>query len=138
MIKTCEICGNEFEINSKQKYCPVCKERVVTEYEKILTRQRKKSTECLICGASMENSHSMHACSPKCQKILNALTAEFRKKRYADRRAKKSMPHYRKNGKKMSRLGRHIEEARAMGMQYGEYMGWRYMQKKQENQTMAD
>lgn len=79
---------------------------------------------CIVCGKPIEQSLRFHTCSDTCATTLNTITSDIRKQRYKKLRKQGGRV---KPPKPMSKLGQSIAEARALGMEYGEYMAMRYM-----------
>ena len=117
----CEICGQAFIKKRKnQQYCAVCKDRIKREYKAWISKPyRQKLLYCIVCGKEIKRKRSPHTCSDRCAAILSSIASGIRAEQ-----CKKVKP--------MSKLGQRIAEAKALGMEYGEYMAMKYMKGENE------
>ncbi len=127
----CKVCGKVYGKNrSNQKVCPDCKTRIRQEYSMWLNAPRRvRLVRCIVCGKPIEQSLRFHTCSDTCATTLNTITSDIRKQRYKKLRKQGGRV---KPPKPMSKLGQRIAEARALGMEYGEYMVMKYMKGENE------
>ena len=122
----CEICGQAFTKERKnQRYCAVCKDRIKRDYEVWISKPyRQKRLHCIVCGKEIKRKRSQHTCSKRCAAILSSIASGIRAEQCKKQNKKKRRV---KKVKPMSKLGQRIAEAKALGMDYGEYMAMRYM-----------
>ena len=135
MRKKCEICGKEYETVSNGKYCKSCRDRIVREYDEHLQQpKRTQHKTCIICGKKIErgpylkgNRGHLMTCCNDCQRVLQSLTASYRYQRGNElKRKRRGIAAKRKNGER-SFLAICEDEARKLGITYGEYMARRRM-----------
>lgn len=128
---SCEICGHAFIKKRKdQKYCAVCKDRIKKEYKAWLNKpHRQKLLYCIVCGKEIKRKRSPHTCSDRCAAILSSIASGIRAEQCKKKNKEKQCV---KKVKPMSKLGQRIAEAKALGMEYGEYMAMRYMKGESE------
>lgn len=135
MRKKCEICGKEYETVSNGKYCKSCRDRIVREYDEHLQQpKRTQHKTCIICGKKIErgpylkgNRGHVMTCCNDCQRVLQSLTASYRYQRGNElKRKRRGIAEKRKNGER-SFLAICEDEARKLGITYGEYMARRRM-----------
>lgn len=122
----CKICGQAFTKKRKdQKYCAVCKDRIKREYKAWEDKPyRKKLLYCIVCGKEIKRKRSPNTCSVRCANILRSIASGIRAEQCKKQNKKKRRV---KKVKPMSKLDQRIAEAKALGMDYGEYMAMRYM-----------
>lgn len=122
----CEICGQAFtKKRNDQKYCAVCKDRIKREYKAWANKPcREKLLYCIVCGKEIKRKRSQNTCSVRCANILSSIASGIRAEQCKKQNKKKRRV---KKVKPMSKLGQRIAEAKALGMDYGEYMAMRYM-----------
>lgn len=127
----CKVCGKVFgKIRSNQKVCQDCKTRIKREYNAWLNAPyRTRLVHCMVCGKTIGKSRRFHTCSEACATMLNTITSDIRRERCKGFRKQGGKT---KPSKPMSALGQRIEEARALGMEYGEYMAMKYMKGENE------
>lgn len=135
MRKKCEICGQEFKTNGNAKYCKSCRERIVREYDEHLKQtKRTQHKTCIVCGRKIErgaylkgNRGHVMTCCNDCQHVLQSLTASYRYQRGNElKRKRRGIAGKRKSGER-SFLAICEDEARKLGITYGEYMARRRM-----------
>lgn len=135
MQKKCAICGSNFETSSNGKYCENCKKRIVREYDEHLKLPKRcQHKMCIICGKEIKrgpylkgNRGHVMTCSNDCQHVLQSLTASYRYQRANDgKKRRRGIARKNKAGKR-SFLAICEDEARKLGITYGEYMARRRM-----------
>ncbi len=133
MIAQCKICGKDFDTNGKGKYCKRCQARILSQYKAWLAMERHVYLKtCIVCGKKIERGIHQSGergyattCSRECRHILESITATYRYNR-----AKKLCEKRRgiiKPAKGRSLLAIREDEARKLGISYGEYMARRRM-----------
>ena len=87
MIKTCVICGKEFEGNTQAKYCS-------KECISVSRKMRSKPAEirkvtCVVCGEEFETtSHCKNVCSEKCKRKKNSMRCvNYQRRKREERKA---------------------------------------------------
>ncbi len=135
MRKKCEICGKEYETVSNGKYCKSCRDRIVREYDEHLQQpKRTQHKTCIICGKKIErgpylkgNRGHVMTCCNDCQRVLQSLTASYRYQRGNElKKRRRGITKKLRKGER-SFLAICEDEARKLGITYGEYMARRRM-----------
>lgn len=135
MRKKCEICGKEYETVSNGKYCKSCRDRIVREYDEHLQQpKRTQHKTCIICGKKIErgpylkgNRGHVMTCCNDCQRVLQSLMASYRYQRGNElKKRRRGITKKLRKGER-SFLAICEDEARKLGITYGEYMARRRM-----------
>ncbi len=135
MRKKCEICGKDYETVSNGKYCKSCRDRIVREYDEHLQQpKRTQHKTCIICGKKIErgpylkgNRGHVMTCCNDCQRVLQSLTASYRYQRGNElKKRRRGITKKLRKGER-SFLAICEDEARKLGITYGEYMARRRM-----------
>lgn len=136
MIKICEFCGAEFEVDDKNsnakriKYCSYkCR---YTAGNRMAGKGGAplKECECVICGKKFMHSRYCVACSEECRRKHNIqrILARYHENKSEDKPIRTEKPKPKQN--KVSSAWKIEAEARKHGMNYGQY--YALMLQKQE------
>lgn len=134
MIKICEFCGAEFEVDDKNSNA---KRRKYCSHKCCYTAGNRmagkggaplKEYECVICGKKFMHSRYCVACSEECRRKHNIqrILARYHENKLADKPIREEKP----KPKKVSSAWQIEAEARKHGMNYGQY--YALMLQKQE------
>lgn len=129
----CKICGKEFNTNCNGKYCPSCIDRICSQYVDYLSQPKRTYLKtCMVCGKPIKRGpHTSNmrgratTCSDDCHRAQVYITSVYRANRANQLRKKRRGLKPKTEGRSL--LAIREEEARKLGMSYGEYMARRRM-----------
>lgn len=131
----CKICGNEFNAKTNGKYCQSCIDRICSQYIEYLSQPKRGYLKnCMVCGKPIKrgpHTSSMRGrattCSDNCHRAQVYITSVYRANRANQLRRKRRRikPKTKTGGRSL--LAIREDEARKLGISYGEYMARLYM-----------
>lgn len=129
----CKICGKEFTTNSNGKYCPSCIDRICSQYVDYLSQPKWTYLKtCIVCGKTIKRGpHNSNmrgratTCSDDCRHALVCITQKYRANRANQLRKKRRGLKPETGGRSL--LAIREDEARKLGITYGEYIARRRM-----------
>lgn len=129
----CKICGKEFNTNCNGKYCPSCIDRICSQYVDYLSQPKRTYLKtCMVCGKPIKRGpHTSNmrgratTCSEDCHRAQAYITSVYRANRANQLRKKRRGLKPKTGGRSL--LAIREDEARKLGITYGEYMARRRM-----------
>jgi hypothetical protein len=119
-MKYCERCGTPIPNDYRRKYCEKCAKQVIREKELARYHAKPKQRYCEICGTAIEARRRMcDLCKAERRKIT---CRENSKKHRQNKKIKDGQAKPATSYKSMHELARLNDEARRLGMSYGQYM----------------
>lgn len=123
MTLTCSLCGKTYT-DLAHRYgplheCPDCRAKIHARY--MIFKKRQHTDTCLYCGQPLKNTnYGAMACGYKHSHRISSIEYRYRPRKHPKPDA---VPKRRRKTK--SRLAQCVDEARAMGLSYGQYMAWK-------------
>lgn len=130
MTLTCSLCGKTYT-DLAHRYgplheCPDCRAKIHARY--MIFKKRQHTDTCLYCGQPLKNTnYGAMACGYKHSHRVSSI--EYR---YHPRKPPKPGTVPKRRRKTKSHLAQCIDEARAMGLSYGQYMAWKFSKGESE------
>lgn len=124
MTLTCSLCGKTYT-DLARRYgplheCPDCRAKIHARY--MIFKKRQHTNTCIYCGQPLKNTnYGAMACGYKHSHRVSSI--EYR---YHPRKPPKPGTVPKRRRKTKSHLAQCIDEARAMGLSYGQYMAWKF------------
>lgn len=124
MTLTCSLCGKTYT-EPAHRYgplheCPDCRAKIHARY--MIFKKRQHTDTCLYCGQPLKNTnYGAMACGYKHSHRVSSIES-----RYHPRNPPKPGTVPKRRRKTKSHLAQCIDEARAMGLSYGQYMAWKF------------
>ena len=130
MTLTSVLCGKKYT-DLAHRYgplheCPDCRAKIHDRY--MIFKKRQHTDTCLYCGQPLKNTnYGAMACGYKHSHRVSSI--EYR---YHPRKPPKPGTVPKRRRKTKSHLAQCIDEARAMGLSYGQYMVWKFTKGESE------
>lgn len=130
MTLTCSLCGKTYT-DLAHRYgplheCPDCRAKIHARY--MIFKKRQHTDTCIYCGQPLKNTnYGAMACGYKHSHRVSSI--EYR---YHPRNPPKPGTVPKRRRKTKSHLAQCIDEARAMGLSYGQYMAWKFSKGESE------
>lgn len=130
MTLTCSLCGKTYT-DLAHRYgplheCPDCRAKIHARY--MIFKKRQHTDTCIYCGQPLKNTnYGAMACGYKHSHRVSSI--EYR---YHPRKPPKPGTVPKRRRKTKSHLAQCIDEARAMGLSYGQYMAWKFSKGESE------
>ena len=129
----CKICGKVFNTANNGKYCTSCIDRICSQYSEYLSQPKRVYLKsCMVCGKPIKRgAHTSSlrgratTCSEDCHHALVYITQIYRANRANQLRKKRRGLKPKTEGRSL--LAIREDEARKLGISYGEYMARLYM-----------
>lgn len=129
MTLTCSLCGKTYT-DLAHRYgplheCPDCRAKIHDRY--MIFKKRQHTDTCIYCGQPLKNTnYGAMACGYKHSHRISSIEYRYRPRKHPK---PGTVPKRRKT---KSHLARCIDEARAMGLSYGQYMAWKFSKGESE------
>ena len=130
MTLTCSLCGKTYT-DLAHRYgplheCPDCRAKIHARY--MIFKKRQHTDTCIYCGQPLKNTnYGAMACGYKHSHRVSSIES-----RYHPRNPPKPGTVPKRRRKTKSHLAQCIDEARAMGLSYGQYMAWKFTKGESE------
>lgn len=130
MTLTCSLCGKTYT-DLAHRYgplheCPDCRAKIHARY--MIFKKRQHTDTCIYCGQPLKNTnYGAMACGYKHSHRVSSIES-----RYHPRNPPKPGTVPKRRRKTKSHLAQCIDEARAMGLSYGQYMAWKFSKGESE------
>lgn len=130
MTLTCSLCGKTYT-DFAHRYgplheCPDCRAKIHDRY--MLFKKRQHTDTCLYCGQPLKkNGYGAMACGYKHSHRVSSIEC-----RYHPRKHPKPGAAPKRRRKTKSHLALCIDEARARGLSYGQYMAMKFTKGESE------
>ncbi|WP_444321615.1 hypothetical protein [Megasphaera sp.] len=123
MTLTCSLCGKTYTEHAYRvgplHECPECRAKIHDRY--MLYKKRQHTDICIYCGQPLKNTnYGAMACGYKHSHRISSIEYRYRPRK---RPSQDAVPKRRRKTK--SHLALCIDEARTMGLSYGQYMAWK-------------
>lgn len=130
MTLTCSLCGKTYtepaHYYGPLHECPDCRAKIHARY--MIFKKRQHTDTCIYCGQPLKNTnYGAMACGYKHSHRVSSI--EYR---YHPRNPPKPGTVPKRRRKTKSHLAQCIDEARAMGLSYGQYMAWKFSKGESE------
>lgn len=123
MTLTCSLCGKTYT-DLAHRYGPLheCPDRRAKIHDRyVLYKKRQRTDICIYCGQPLKNTnYGAMACGYKHSHRISSIEYRYRPRKHPKPDA---VPKRRRKTK--SHLAQCVDEARAMGLSYGQYMAWK-------------
>lgn len=130
MTLTCSLCGKTYTEHAYRvgplHECPDCRAKIHDRY--VLYKKRQHTDICIYCGQPLKSTnYGAMACGSKHSHRVSSIES-----RYHPRKPPKPGTVPKRRRKTKSHLAQCIDEARAMGLSYGQYMAWKFSKGESE------
>lgn len=125
MTLTCSLCGKTYT-EPAYRYgplheCPDCRAKIHDRY--VLYKKRQHTDICIYCGQPLKSTnYGAMACGSKHSHRVSSIEYRYHPRKRPNPTG--TVPKRRRKTK--SHLAQCIDEARAMGLSYGQYMAWKF------------